>query len=154
MREIGVNLTTLDLNPIIGGALIGVASAVLYAFQGRIAGISGIIGGSLKGDALSWRLPFLVGLIASALVGVSISGLWGVEDPFVNTAPRNLITLGVAGFIVGIGSRLGNGCTSGHGVCGIARGSKRSISAVLVFMTTGMITAVMSQHLMNALVAS
>ena len=146
-------MTTSDFNPIIGGALIGVASAILYAFQGRIAGISGILGGSLKGEALSWRLPFLIGLIMSALVGVSTSTLWGIEDPFVNTTPRNLFTFGVAGFVVGLGARLGNGCTSGHGVCGIARGSKRSISAVIVFMTTGVISAVVSQHVINTLVA-
>lgn len=145
-------MTILDLNPVIGGALIGAASAVLYAFQGRIAGVSGILGGSLKGEALNWRLPFLIGLIVSAFVGSSISDLWGIDDPFVNTAPRNLMTLGIAGFIVGVGSRLGNGCTSGHGICGVARGSKRSISAVIVFMTTGVITAVVSQHVINALV--
>ena len=143
----------IDMNPIIGGALIGLASAILYAFQGRVAGISGIVGGSLRGEELNWRLPFLIGLVASAALGVSMSTLWGQADPFVNTAPRNLITFACAGFIVGVGTRLGNGCTSGHGVCGMARGSKRSISAVLTFMATGVVTATLAQHVIITWIA-
>lgn len=139
--------------PLIGGALIGVAAAILFISQGRVAGISGILGGVLGGESLGWRAPFLVGLIASGFIGLMSPDILGVEDPFANTAKRNYIALALAGFLVGVGTRLGNGCTSGHGVCGIARGSKRSIVATLTFMATGALSAIVTQHALSAWVS-
>ena len=121
---------------LLGGALIGLGASVLLAGNGRIAGISGIFGGVLvpkRGDA-AWRVSFLVGfLIAGAVASVVAPRAFGA--PVV--APL-LVTI-VAGALVGAGTQLGNGCTSGHGVCGLSRFSSRSIVATLVFMTTAMI---------------
>lgn len=143
-----------SFTPLIGGALIGLAAALLFASQGRIAGISGIFGGALGGESLGWRAPFLIGLIGSGFIGVAQPDLLGVADPFVNETNRNLGALIAAGFLVGVGTRLGNGCTSGHGVCGLARGSKRSLAATLTFMTTGVIAAVVTQHILTAWVSN
>ena len=126
----------------VGGALIGLAAALLLLSQGRIAGISGIFGGALHGAAgdRAWRVAFLLGLpLGAAGVGVVRGGITGE----VATGP---LTLVVAGLLVGIGTQLGNGCTSGHGVCGISRGSKRSIVATLVFMAAGMATVYLTRH--------
>ena len=123
-----------------GGALIGLAATLLLWLNGRIAGISGILNGALPGarggmrNDLAWRLLFLSGLIAGA-------GLWLWFAPSTLTfAPREGYPLGLiiaAGLAVGFGTRLGSGCTSGHGVCGIARLSPRSMVATLVFMAFG-----------------
>ncbi|EOW2136099.1 YeeE/YedE family protein [Stenotrophomonas sp. GD03908] len=131
-----------------GGALIGAAAVLLLATLGRVAGISGIAAGSLraaKGER-GWRWAFLAGLLASAgLV------LWWQSVP--GASPRALLRdvlpawqLIGAGLLVGFGTRLGNGCTSGHGVCGMARGSKRSLTAVLVFMACAMLTTYLVRH--------
>ncbi|WP_142807832.1 YeeE/YedE family protein [Stenotrophomonas maltophilia] len=131
-----------------GGALIGAAAVLLLATLGRVAGISGIAAGSLraaKGER-GWRWAFLAGLLASAgLV------LWWQSVP--GASPRALLRdvlpawqLIGAGLLVGFGTRLGNGCTSGHGVCGMARGSKRSLAAVLVFMACAMLTTYLVRH--------
>lgn len=132
----------LPWSAVAGGALIGAAVVLLLATLGRVAGISGIAAGSLhaaKGER-GWRWAFLAGLLASAgLV------LWWQSVP--GATPRALLRdalpawqLMGAGLLVGFGTRLGNGCTSGHGVCGMARGSKRSLAAVLVFMACAMLT--------------
>ena len=127
----------------IGGALIGLAAALFALFNGRIAGISGILGGLLswtKGD-VSWRLAFLIGLVASPLVFAIFAPLPSVQVDAGNTA------LIVAGLLVGIGTRYGSGCTSGHGVCGISRMSPRSLVATAAFMFAGFVTVYLIRHL-------
>jgi uncharacterized membrane protein YedE/YeeE len=125
-----------------GGILIGGAAAFLLINNGRIAGISGILGRALaktRGETL-WRVLFLLGLPLGALgVGAARGGL----EVQLSASP---LTLVLAGLLVGFGTQLGNGCTSGHGVCGMARGSRRSIAATLVFMATGMLTVFVVRH--------
>jgi len=121
-----------------GGALIGLAATILWLGLGRIAGISGVIGGlvgAARGD-VSWRLAFLVGLLA---VGVGAALL--APDTVASSSLRGPAIMLVAGVVVGFGARLGNGCTAGHGVCGLSRGSLRSLVATLTFMATGIATA-------------
>ncbi|MFV0679829.1 YeeE/YedE family protein [Ottowia sp.] len=121
---------------LLGGALIGSAVAVLVLFNGRIAGISGILGGVLNGpyqrSEWLWRLVFLLGLAGAPLAYVAWRGL-----PPIHIA-ANTGTLVIAGLLVGFGTRLGGGCTSGHGVCGTARLSPRSLLATALFMLAGM----------------
>lgn len=122
---------------LLGGVLIGLSSAFLLVMTGKIAGISGIVGGILrreKGD-FSWRVTFVLGLIIGGFVTVIMS-----PNSTVLASASSPIRLAIAGLIVGIGTSLGSGCTSGHGVCGISRFSKRSIIATLTFMFTGMLT--------------
>jgi len=126
-----------------GGALIGLASVLLMMLTGRIAGISGILTGCLAlvgGDKL-WRAAFIVGLIATPIAG----SLFGFPPP-VPQMPMSWATIVLAGFLVGLGARIGGGCTSGHGVCGIARLSIRSIIATGVFMGTAMIVVAIVRH--------
>jgi len=118
-----------------GGALIGLAASVLLLGLGRIAGISGIVGGLLspnKGD-VSWRAAFVIGLVLAGLV------MWLVSPGSFSGSPRSLALVAVAGTLVGVGTRIGNGCTSGHGVCGLSRLSVRSLVATVTFIATGMI---------------
>lgn len=121
----------------IGGLMIGLASAGLLMFHGRIAGISGIAGGIFRREAgdIAWRVMFLVGLFAA---GVAWS-LFYPQDYAVEIS-RSTPALIVAGLTVGIGTQLGSGCTSGHGVCGIGRLSKRSTAATITFMATAALT--------------
>lgn len=120
----------------IGGGIIGLASALLLAFNGRIAGISGITGGLIsptRGE-VSWRLMFLIGLVGGGL-------LMALLMPEAFTAsPRSTFWVVAAGLLVGFGTRLGSGCTSGHGVCGLSRFSPRSLVATLTFIGAGMVT--------------
>ena len=123
---------------LIGGAMIGLAASLLLLLRGRVAGISGVVG-QLVGQGTTdrgWRLSFLVGLFLGGTVIVSLS-------PSMIDAPngRSLTQLIAAGLLVGYGTRLGNGCTSGHGVCGLSRRSGRSLAATAVFMLTGFVTA-------------
>jgi len=121
----------------LGGILIGLAAVILMHFNGRIAGISGIFRGAIfeKGMNRLWSIMFLVGLVLAPVVW----GLVGSKPiPFEMTTSWPLIVIG--GLVVGIGTRLGSGCTSGHGVCGLARVSPRSMLAVGFFMTAGVIT--------------
>jgi uncharacterized membrane protein YedE/YeeE len=128
-----------DFTPIsalLGGGLIGLAASVLLVGNGRIAGISGIFAGLFlptRGDWL-WRALFVLGLL-----GAGTAALWLAPER-IGAAPRSLSTLIIAGLLVGSGTRLGSGCTSGHGVCGISRWSLRSIVATLTFMIAGMVT--------------
>lgn len=129
----------------IGGVLIGLAAVLLLAGSGRIAGISGIAGGLLSrvpGDN-AWRLLFLLGLVLGAGIYQLVTSA-PLEVRIDVSAPL-LIT---AGFLVGFGTRLGRGCTSGHGVCGIARFSARSIVATLVFIGVAMLTTYVLRHLL------
>ena len=127
-----------------GGILIGVAAAVFILFNGRIAGISGILGGLLrpaKNDIL-WRVAFLAGLVLAPLLYAVVSPL---PDTVVDADAGILIA---AGLLVGIGTRYGAGCTSGHGVCGIARLSPRSLVATACFMAAGFATVFVVRHLL------
>jgi uncharacterized membrane protein YedE/YeeE len=121
----------------IGGLLIGLSSSLMMLFVGRITGISGIVGGVLmpRAGEFSWRLSFLLGMFVGGGVLLAFHGA-----AFPTVLPRSTGMLLVAGILVGVGTRMGSGCTSGHGVCGMARLSVRSFVAVGVFLTTGMIT--------------
>jgi len=126
----------------IGGLLIGLAASIFILFHGRIMGVSGILGGlirPLRGD-IGWRVIFFLGLI-SAPIGTRFLGL--MPEIEIDGSPLQLI---VAGLLVGFGTNLGSGCTSGHGVCGIARLSPRSITATLTFMATGVLTVWVMHH--------
>lgn len=130
--------------PVVGGALIGLAAALLMLLNGRIAGISGIFGGALSfpaGDS-SWRWAFTAGLVAGGALLLSLSG----PAVFENTLDQPVIKLAVAGLLVGIGTRIGSGCTSGHGVCGLARFSPRSVVSVVTFIFTGALTVFLARH--------
>ena len=137
-----------DFTPIsglLGGVLIGLAAVLLLLANGRIAGISGIVGGLLTRATadMGWRVAFVLGLWLGALVYWLVRGeLFAVE--LAASWPVILI----AGVLVGFGTRMGGGCTSGHGVCGIARLSKRSIVATLVFMGAGIATVFMTRHVL------
>jgi len=119
-----------------GGLLIGLAASLLLVGYGRVAGISGIAGNLLLGAGdRAWRVAFLMGLVLAGL-----GGAWLL--PVGSTAsPRPLAAVAAAGLLVGIGTRLGSGCTSGHGVCGLSRLSPRSMVATLTFMASGAVTA-------------
>lgn len=119
------------LQALIGGMLIGLSAAGLMLFHGRIAGVSGILGAALVGrDDRSWRWAFLVGLPLGAAVTAALQG--GVQID----VPDSLPVLVAGGLLVGIGTQVGSGCTSGHGVCGLARWSGRSLTATAIFMVT------------------
>jgi len=129
-----------------GGALIGLAAAMFVLFTGRIAGISGILGGLLRRPATGagWRIAFLGGLVLAPVV-------YGLATDL----PQRQIDAGwaglvAAGLLVGVGTRYGAGCTSGHGVCGISRLSLRSLVATAVFMGAGILTVSVARHLLTA----
>jgi uncharacterized membrane protein YedE/YeeE len=128
---------------LIGGGLIGLASALLMLLNGRIAGISGILGGALTISARDkfWRLSFIVGLIAAPI----LIGLLGHPLPEPQM-PTSWLLIVVAGILVGFGARYGGGCTSGHGVCGLARLSARSIVATVVFMVGAIAVVAIMRH--------
>ncbi len=125
-----------------GGMLIGLATALLLLFKGRIAGISGILGNLLKapGRDHPWRLVFLAGLLVSPVLYGLVSPL---PEAMVSASGATLI---LAGLLVGFGSRLGAGCTSGHGICGLSRLSLRSLLATMTFMLAGMLTVALLRH--------
>ena len=125
-----------------GGALIGIAASLLILITGRVAGISGIVGGLLRpssGD-IGWRIAFVIGMLASPLVYAAIARLPTMQ---INAGYPTLI---VAGLLVGIGTRYAAGCTSGHGVCGISRLSPRSLTATAAFMLAGFVTVFVIRH--------
>jgi uncharacterized protein len=123
---------------LIGGAIIGLAASAILYLSGRIAGISGILGGLLRKapEDGPWRLAFIGGLLAG---GVALAMLW--PNAIHGPTGRSLLMVAAAGVLVGFGTRLGNGCTSGHGICGLTRLSGRSLVATLTFMGTGFATA-------------
>jgi len=127
-----------------GGILIGISAVLLFATLGRIAGISGIAGrliaGSEPGDR-TWRVAFVAGLVLAPLIAAAIGGSNSIGRP-----DTGLLQLALAGSLVGLGTRIGGGCTSGHGVCGVARMSGRSIAATLVFMAFGIATVFAVRH--------
>ena len=130
---------------LLGGALIGFAAVLLLVANGRISGISSIIGGLLTRPTtdIGWRIAFVCGLGLGACSYRLIAGAWFAVDSAA-TWPVMLI----AGLFVGFGTRMGGGCTSGHGVCGLARLSPRSLVATLVFMASGMLTVFVTRHLL------
>ncbi len=131
------------VSALIGGAIIGSASVLLLWLNGRVAGISGILYGVLTRDSVdrNWRLLFVAGLVLGGLSWSMFSGTDGiVREGF----PLHWLIIG--GLLVGMGTRLGSGCTSGHGVCGISRLSVRSITATVTFMVAGMLTASVVRH--------
>jgi uncharacterized membrane protein YedE/YeeE len=132
-----------------GGALIGVAASVLFLTLGRIAGISGMIATTFRPavprDERAWRAAFLFGLVAGPLLAAALLG-----RPLVEGSPTSATLLIVAGLAVGVGTGLANGCTSGHGVCGVSRLSQRSLMATAVFMAFGFLSASVLRHLLRA----
>ena len=131
---------------LVGGIVIGIAALVLLRFYRRIAGISGIFGGLFPFDTgeTLWRLVFLAGLMTG---GVVLSFLHSDAVTFELTYSNPALIL--AGLLVGVGSRMGNGCTSGHGICGLGRLAPRSVVAVLTFMVTGILSAVLVQQFLG-----
>jgi len=138
------------LSGFIGGLMIGVAASLFVLVNGRIAGISGVLGGLLGGAAAEWRsqwlwrMLFVVGIVAGPLVVARFGTELSAID--VNTSIPILI---VSGLLVGFGTRLGSGCTSGHGVCGLARGSRRSIVATVTFFGVAAATVFVIRHLLG-----
>lgn len=134
------------IESLIGGALIGLAATVYLLFSGRIAGVSGIFFGVIKpraGDFV-WRLMFVVGLLAAGVIASVF-----VDEPFVYHSGRSMAVIALAGLFVGFGTRLGSGCTSGHGVCGLSRMSPRSLAATLTFIAVGVVTATLFRIVMG-----
>ena len=130
----------------IGGVLIGLSAVLLMLSTGRIAGISGIFSGllNLRGEDKGWRIAFIAGLIlAPVIAGL---GGYGMSPPKL---PANWTVIVVAGLLVGFGTRLGGGCTSGHGICGIGRLSPRSIAATVIFMVTAVVTVAVTRHVLG-----
>jgi uncharacterized membrane protein YedE/YeeE len=125
----------------IGGALIGLAATLLMLLTGRIAGVAGVLGDLLGSTERAWRIAFLLGLIAAPLA-------LAMFGPALRTPQMPaLAVVAVAGLLVGFGTRLGSGCTSGHGICGIARLSPRSIAATLTFVAVAMLVVALTRHL-------
>jgi len=125
-----------------GGILIGLATALLLLANGRVAGISGILGGLLRptrGD-IAWRVTFILGLFVAPLVWLTMGAMPPAQ---IDHSPA---LLGAGGLLVGLGTRFGNGCTSGHGVCGIARLSPRSLLATVCFIAAGFVTVYIVRH--------
>ena len=131
-----------------GGALIGLAAALLMLLTGRVAGVSGIASGLFMAgtDDRNWRIAFIAGLILAPI----LSGLTGYPLP-VPRMPASWLPVMIAGLLVGFGSRLGSGCTSGHGVCGVARLSPRSLAATAIFVLAAMITVAIMRHVHRSL---
>ena len=133
------------LTGLLGGILIGISATLLLAVNGRIAGISGMLNGAIQFSAAeSWRWIFLLGMVmGGALYEYTIAP---VPTPRSHVVPISMV---LGGFLVGFGTRMGNGCTSGHGVCGLGRLSGRSLAAVLTFLATGFGTVFVTRHVLG-----
>ena len=134
------------LSSTLGGLLLGLASSFLFLANGRICGISGIVGGipSAPGGDCAWRTVFLAGLLSGGLL------LALFDRSLLALASEQTVSVAIAsGLLVGVGTRLGSGCTSGHGLCGIARFSRRSLVATCVFMATGALTVFVVRHVLH-----
>lgn len=132
---------SVALSALAGGALIGLAAALFMLLNGRIAGISGVLGAVVEGQAAAWRLAFIAGLVVSAPLAALVAGSL---PPVTFETPLWLLV--PAGLLVGVGTRLAGGCTSGHGVCGLARLSPRSLVATGLFMAAGAATVFIVRH--------
>lgn len=132
---------------LLGGVLIGLSAVMVMALLGRIAGIAGITQGAMglpgRPRDRDWRLAFLAGLVLAPLVVIALGGT------VTQTVPENPGRMALAGVLVGLGTALGSGCTSGHGVCGLARLSGRSLAAVLTFMAAGFVTVFVLRHILG-----
>ncbi len=130
---------------LIGGGLIGLSATLWLLLHGRVAGISGILGGFLKAPRAEGGLRgwFLLGLVLAGVIGVLVAPAKFAE------APVSLPVVAVAGLLVGFGTRLGNGCTSGHGICGMSRLSPRSLAAVFTFMAAGAAVVFLARHILG-----
>ena len=135
------------LMPLTGGVLLGLSAMWLLLSLGRIAGISGIAWGSLAGPERAWRWLFLVGLLAGGLLTHNVIG-----QPVPAESTASLWLIAASGLLVGLGTRMGGGCTSGHGVCGLGRRSPRSLVATATFMTLGVVTVFIMQSVMGGAV--
>ena len=142
-----MTLINAYLMPLTGGVLLGLSAMWLLLSLGRIAGISGIAWGFLAGPERAWRWLFLTGLLAGGLLTHNVIGQ---PVPAESSAPLWLIA--TSGLLVGLGTRIGGGCTSGHGVCGLGRRSPRSLVATATFMTLGVITVFIMQSVMGGAV--
>ena len=131
-----------------GGLLLGLASALFILLNGRILGISGILGGLLvpRAGDVGWRLAFLLGMGAAPLVFLALAPAGWVQAPRIDAG---YVVLAVAGLLVGFGTRYGSGCTSGHGVCGLSRLSPRSMVATVTFMAAGFVTVFLVRHVIG-----
>jgi uncharacterized protein len=134
------------ISALLGGVLIGIATALLWLANGRIAGISGIVGNlpSARPGDMAWRIVFLAGLVIAPIAYAS----WVAEPAIRLDASIPVIIAG--GLLVGYGTRLGGGCTSGHGVCGVARLSPRSLAATCLFMAAGFVTVFVTRHIVGS----
>jgi hypothetical protein len=133
------------LSALAGGALIGLAASLLLVANGRVAGVSDVVAGLVSprpGEA-SWRAAFVAGLVAAGFIGVLVS------PGSIEVSPRPIGWVVLAGLLVGVGTRLGAGCTSGHGVCGLSRFSLRSLVATLVFMAAGIATTTFARTVLG-----
>jgi uncharacterized protein len=150
MRSVLQTMTVTEFTPLastIGGALIGLAAVMLMLFNGRIAGISGILGRLFPpydGADPAGAAVFVIGLLAAPLIYAAALGA-----PFAQTVSDNVSLMAIAGLLVGFGAGYGGGCTSGHGVCGISRLSLRSVVATAIFMATGFVTVFVTRHVVG-----
>jgi uncharacterized membrane protein YedE/YeeE len=148
LKEVDMNIDWIHFTPLAslaGGLLIGLGAALLLLANGRIAGISGILGGLLRparGD-IAWRLAFVGGLLVAPMVWLAMQAMPPAQ---IDHTPA---LLAVSGLLVGLGTRFGSGCTSGHGVCGIARLSPRSLMATACFMLAGFLTVYVTRHVLG-----
>ncbi|PVA09445.1 hypothetical protein DC366_13725 [Pelagivirga sediminicola] len=143
-------ITPTDFTPwasLGGGILIGLSAVMVMALFGRIAGIAGITAGAATSDDRGWRIAFIAGLIAAPLLWLVASGAMPEQ-----TVSGNLPAMGIAGLMVGVGTALGSGCTSGHGVCGLARLSGRSLAAVITFLVFAAATVFVLRHVIGGAV--
>lgn len=133
------------ISALLGGLLIGVAAALLWLTNGRIAGISGIVGNlpSARSGDIFWRIAFLAGLVVAPLLYAAVAG-----TPVIRL-DAGVPVIVAGGLLVGFGTRLGGGCTSGHGVCGLARVSPRSMVATCLFMAAGFLTVFLARHVVG-----
>ena len=130
----------------IGGALIGLSAVLLMLLNGRIAGVTGVFAGLIDplANDRAWRATFIVGLIVAPLSAALLG--YSIPAPHM---PTSFTTIAVAGLLVGFGTRLSNGCTSGHGICGIARLSPRSITATVIFMVAAIVVVALTRHVVG-----
>jgi len=137
-------IEVIPWHSLLGGALLGLSATLLLLVNGKIAGISGILSGLLKAEKsdFSWRLMFVIGMVAGGVWGATA---FSADVPIQFETPLWLVA--VAGLLVGVGTKMGNGCTSGHGICGIGRLSPRSIIATCVFMTVAAAVVFVRLHL-------
>jgi uncharacterized membrane protein YedE/YeeE len=134
------------LSALLGGALIGLSASMFLLLNGRVAGISGIVGGLLEPTERDsgWRVAFVLGLVVPGLAAAL-----AFPGAFDDAPVRSMATTAAAGLLVGYGTRLGNGCTSGHGICGLSRLSVRSLVAVMAFMATAGVTVFLTNHVLG-----